>query len=516
MNDPHLWWYVARATGLVAWVLMTLAAVWGVLLATRLLRRAVDSTWLTELHRFLGGAAMLLIALHLTALHLDGWARFTPRELFVPFASRYRPMPVALGIVALYLFVAVYLSSLVRHRLPRLLWKAIHVTSYLGSLLVALHAGLSGTDAGRWWYLSAAAMLVALTAAAGVLRLVMSSQPEPAPIVRASPAGAPRLPAAPQPTTRRAAGGTPDPIRVVVAAARPAAEGVRHLVLVRPDGGELPEWAPGAHVTLVLPSGDTRQYSLCGDPADRDRYEIAVLREPASRGGSEWLHTAVAPGDRLDIWPPANHFPLAAAASYLFVAGGIGITPIRAMIESLPARRDWRLLYLGRSRRSMAFLPELLAAAPDRVYAYPRDEHAERLDVAAAVAAMPGEVYCCGPSALVDTVIGARPAGAVHFERFTPRERVGVPRTALEVSCVRSGRDLVVPPDATVLEALEANAIPVVASCRRGVCGSCEVGVLGGVPEHLDSVMEDELKDELAVMYPCVSRAETPRLVLDL
>ncbi len=516
MNDPHLWWYVARAAGLIAWALMTLAALWGVLLATSILRRVADSAWLTEIHRYLGGTALLLVGFHMAALYLDGWARFSVRELLVPMAARYRPLPVALGIVALYLTVAVYLSSLVRDRLPRVVWKGIHVTSYAGSLLVALHAGLSGTDAGRWWYLSTAAVLVALTASAGVLRLVMSSQAEAAPIRRTGTVVAP-----PEPAPVPVPGGTvavavADTIGVVVLAARPAADGVRHLLLARPDGGELPEWAPGAHITLVLPGGTTRQYSLCGDPADRDRYEVAVLRDPASRGGSEWLHTTLAVGDRLEIWPPANHFPLAPAARYLFVAGGIGITPIRAMIGSLPARREWRLLYLGRSRSSMAFLPELLAAAPDRVYAYARDEHAERFDVAAAVATVPGEVYCCGPADLVDAVVDALPAGAAHVERFTPRQRTGAPRTPVEVSCARSGLDLVVPPEVSVLEALEARGVPVVASCRNGVCGSCELGVLGGVPEHLDSVMDDELKDELAVMYPCVSRAETRRLVLDV
>jgi len=186
------------------------------------------------------------------------------------------------------------------------------------------------------------------------------------------------------------------------------------------------------------------------------------------------------------------------------------------MIESLPARRDWWLLYLGRSRSSMAYLPELLERYPQQLLVYARDEYADRLDLASAVRRLSGEVYACGPQSLIDAVRSASDPDHFHAEHFAPVARPPAIAAPLEIECSRSGVRLTVPPDRSVLEVLEENRIPMVASCRRGVCGSCETRVVAGVPQHRDSVLDDAEKDELGVMFPCVSRAAGAGLVLDL
>ncbi|MEO7720422.1 MAG: 2Fe-2S iron-sulfur cluster-binding protein [Pseudolysinimonas sp.] len=550
MNDPHIWWYVTRSSAILAWILMTLSVVWGILLSTRVFRKVDSPGHLQDLHRYLGSLGLVMIAVHMVSLMLDGWLHFTPGQLLIPGHSFYRAVPVALGIVAFYLIVVVYGSSLLRDRLPPRFWKFLHYFNYVAVLLVAFHAGLSGTDAGRWWYLSISVVIISLTATAIVVRLVLGGKAPPVAAPAASgtgvavadgprvspsvvPFGAPprREPVEPFWANRAPLAntavldapprieppGTPaGVITMVVAGVAALADGVRGVRLVPLGGEELPSWEPGAHLTLQLPNGDTRQYSLCGDPAERSYFEIAVLRDPDSRGGSIWLHEVLRPGMTVSVWEPRNHFPLVHAPEYVFVAGGIGITPIRSMIESLPARRDWRLVYLGRSRSTMAYLPELLEQYPGQVLVYARDEHPERLAVDQLVRQMSGEVYCCGPEGLIDAVRSASDPKHFHAEHFVPVARPPMIAGRLEIECSRSGVELTVPPDRSVLEVLEENRIPVVASCRRGVCGSCETRVLAGTPEHRDSVIDDAEKDELGVMFPCVSRGVSSRLVLDL
>ncbi len=521
MNDPQLWWYVTRASALIAWVLLTLSVVWGVLLSTRILRKVDDAGRLQDLHRFLGSLALIMIGLHLVSLVLDPWAHFSAADLFLPLESAYRPIPVAIGIIALYLLLVAYGSSLLRNRLPPRFWKGLHYANYAAVLGTSFHAGLAGTDSGRWWYLSLAVTLISLTAVAVVVRLVLSSRVEPAAKAAAKVSGPAattdtRLPSEPrEPTAARTPGLRP----MVVIDVTDIAEGVRRIRLAPLGGGPVPDWEPGGHLTLELPNGLGRQYSLCGDPAEHRFLEIAVLRDPGSRGGSAWIHDALTVGMTIPIREPENHFRLAPAAHYVFVAGGIGITPLRAMIDALPARREWTLLYLGRRRDTMAYLPELLAEHPDRVFAYARDEHEERLDVAGALQLLlnpESQVYCCGPEELIDAVRAVSPTGRFHAEHFVPVARPEVTPTALTVDCVRSGVSVTVGPEVSVLAALEARGIPVVASCRRGVCGSCELRVVDGVPQHLDSVLDDAEKDEIGVMYPCVSRALGDRLALDV
>jgi ferredoxin-NADP reductase len=210
-----------------------------------------------------------------------------------------------------------------------------------------------------------------------------------------------------------------DALELVVSQLVREAEGVVSLVLADPAGRDLPSWEPGAHLDLCLP-GVTRQYSLCGDPQDRSRYRLGVLLEPASRGGSKFVHETLCAEHPVTVRPPRNHFALTDAPDYLFIAGGIGITPILPMIaQAQRAGRPWRLVYGGRTRGSMAFVEEL-AAYGDNVQIRPQDEFG-LLDLATLLAE-PGEthVYCCGPEPLlaaVEAQCESWPAGRLHVER---------------------------------------------------------------------------------------------------
>lgn len=296
------------------------------------------------------------------------------------------------------------------------------------------------------------------------------------------------------------------------------ATGVMTIELVDAEGGLLPEWTPGAHIDLGFPDV-IRQYSLCGDPADRLRYVVAVLREPASRGGSEYVHAELRPGDVVEVGGPRNHFALEQAKRYLFIAGGIGITPIVPMIRAAAAAdAEWRLVYGGRSRDSMA-LRDQLERYGDNVTLQPEDESG-RLDVAELLATpIDGvAIYCCGPSGLIEAVASAAQhwlEGALHVERFTAKDLSGLDSEPISLKCVKSDVEMTVAADESVLDALESAGIGVPNACREGVCGSCEIAVLAGVPEHRDSY-RTPTDDDVTSMAVCVSRARTPELVLDI
>jgi ferredoxin-NADP reductase len=295
------------------------------------------------------------------------------------------------------------------------------------------------------------------------------------------------------------------------------ADGVALLTLRPPDGGPAPSWEPGAHIDVVVAPGLTRQYSLCGDPADRSALRIAVLREDTGRGGSRAVHDDLGEGDLLTVDGPRNNFPLVPADRYLFVAGGIGITPLLPMIAAAQARgADWRLAYGGRTRDAMAFRAELCASYGDRVTVFPQDETG-LLDLDALLGGPPPgtEVYCCGPEPLLAAVEERCPAASLHVERFTPVADTG-PRAAFEIDLAVSGRTLAVPPGRSILETVEGAGIRVLSSCREGTCGTCETAVLEGVPDHRDVLLTDEERAACDTMMICVSRSRTPRLVLDL
>jgi ferredoxin-NADP reductase len=310
-------------------------------------------------------------------------------------------------------------------------------------------------------------------------------------------------------------------VSLLVVAKTPEADGVVSLTLARADGGRLPDWTPGAHIDVVLPTGITRQYSLCGDRFDAHTYRVAVLRERDGRGGSAFVHDVLAPGDVVGVGGPRNHFPLVPSASYLFVAGGIGITPLLPMIHQADMLgTDWRLLYGGRTRRSMAFRDEL-AAYRDRVQVVPQDEHG-LLDLATFLGEpRPGvKVYCCGPAPLLaamERACGAWPPYTLHLERFVPTERGAPARSGpFEVELARSGLVVDVQPGDSVLDAVRAAGVEVLSSCRQGTCGTCETTVLAGRPDHRDSILADHERAAGDCMFPCVSRSCDDRLVLDL
>ncbi|UZG55086.1 PDR/VanB family oxidoreductase [Rhodococcus opacus] len=307
-----------------------------------------------------------------------------------------------------------------------------------------------------------------------------------------------------------------------VVAKEPAAKGVVSLTLTHPHGRRLPDWTPGAHIDLVLPNGETRQYSLCGDRWDAYRYRLGILREPAGRGGSAYIHNELAVGDTIGVGGPRNNFALAPAPKYLFIAGGIGITPLIPMLAQADLMGlDWQLLYGGRTRSSMAFLDEL-AAYGDRVVIAPSDE-VGLLDLRTWLTnaeAHETKVYVCGPGALlslVEELCIDWPPGKLRTERFVPKQQ-GAPvrSTAFNVELARSGLTVTVNPETSILDAVRSAGVNVLSSCREGTCGTCETTVISGTPDHRDSILDDDERTVDDCMFICVSRSRTDHLVLDL
>lgn len=317
---------------------------------------------------------------------------------------------------------------------------------------------------------------------------------------------------------------------LVVVGRTELADGVLALDLASPNGRDLPEWTAGAHIDLILPTelpGEPmeRQYSLCGDPGDRSRWRVAVLREDDGRGGSVRVHERTEVGQRLRVRGPRNHFAFVPTpgTNYRFIAGGIGITPLRGMVATAEAAgARWHLDYSGRSRATMAFVDELVDAYPDRVRVHAADEGG-RLDIAAlAAGAADTVVYACGPARLIDaleTGLGERPDGTFLVERFEAKE-FGEPiwTEPFDVELVQSGDIVTVQPEQSILDAIREQSPDtlLLSSCRRGTCGTCEVPVLEGIVEHRDSVLTPFEQADGAVMMVCVSRAACPLLVLDL
>lgn len=309
-------------------------------------------------------------------------------------------------------------------------------------------------------------------------------------------------------------------LSLTVAGRRRVADQVIALDLRDPAGAALPAWTPGAHLDLILPSGLERQFSLCGDPADTTAWRIAVLKETAGRGGSQEVHGTLTEGSPIRVRGPRNHFPLEPASRYIFIAGGIGITPILPMLAAAQAAgRPWTLDYGGRTGASMAFSQELVARYGGQVRLWPQDQTG-LLDLPAILGRpAPGTlVYCCGPGPLLDAAQRygqAWPTGTLHTERFTPQQE-SAPSEAFEVELAQAGLTLAVPPGRSILETVQDAGVQVLFSCTEGTCGTCETAVLDGIPEHRDSVLSGAERAAADTMMICVSRAVTPRLVLDL
>jgi cytochrome P450/ferredoxin-NADP reductase len=308
---------------------------------------------------------------------------------------------------------------------------------------------------------------------------------------------------------------------VRVDAMTPVAEDVLALTLRHADGLALPRWEPGAHVDLILGEAATRQYSLCGDVNDPHAWRLGVLRDPNGSGGSLYVHDRLRAGDTVRVRGPRNNFPLVPAPRYLFIAGGIGITPILPMIAAAEAAgAEWELVYGGRQRASMAFVDEL-ARYGDKVSIRPQEETGLLdLDGLLGTPRNDTKVYCCGPEPLLAAVEArctAWPKRSLHVERFVAKPLTEPVRTeAFEIELKQSGITLTVPPDKSILSVVEEAGVGVLSSCAEGTCGTCETRVLDGVPDHRDSVLDDDERQANDCMMICVSRACTPRLVLDI
>lgn len=305
---------------------------------------------------------------------------------------------------------------------------------------------------------------------------------------------------------------------VLVRAVRLESEGVLSFVLEACDGQPLPAFEPGAHIDLHLPMG-VRQYSLIND-GRAGVYEIAVGLDRAGRGGSAWLHKELRPGMVLKASPPRNTFPLDDAAPYTALfAGGVGVTPIRAMAVRLAALgRPFSLLYAARSKASAAFAAELAGLKGARLHF--DAEAGGPADLAAAIAAVPAgaKLYCCGPTSMIEAFTAAtagRPAELVSVERFGAAPIQGEAGSFV-VELARSGRSIEVGPTETILDALATAGIAAPSSCRNGVCGTCETTVLAGQPDHRDMILSEAERAAGGSMMICCSRAKSPRLTLDL
>jgi len=315
-------------------------------------------------------------------------------------------------------------------------------------------------------------------------------------------------------------------MELLVTGLRLEAEGVLGVELRDPADAPLPAFVPGAHVDVAFPNGCTRQYSIASAAGDASRYWLGIGLAPASRGGSRYAHERLRLGDRLQVGAPRALFQLeTAAAGHLFIAGGIGITPILSMIRwCIDHQRPWRLLYCVRSRRHAAYL-ETLAPHAERCRLHADDEQGGPADLAASLRELPvgWHVYCCGPGAMMDAVAAGVPAPAVHFERFAaPAARgeagdgAGQVDGAFEVALARQGGRFTVPAGQSILSVLEGHGLCLPSSCREGLCRSCEVPLLAGQAEHRDYVLSEAEREANRSILICVSRARGGELVLDL
>lgn len=523
MSDPQFWWFVSRISALVAWGLMSFSVVWGVLLASRVFRGLDNPAWLKDLHKYLSTLTVLLAGVHAGALTLDPFVKFDIADLLIPGVATYEGateqinIALAIGVVSMWVLSIVYLTSLLMDKIPRALWKAIHYSSYAVFFAIGIHAAFAGTDVGTWWYAAISIFVISMGMFALIMRFAVISLRDKratkdkeldAIRARAQAEREARILDNPDEDSR-------DKRRMIVQRVTRLADDVLGVRLIPVGGGKTAWWDAGAHITLHLPNGMERQYSLCGDATDRMGYDIAVLNTHGTGGGSTWIHENVTAGTVLTVSGPRNHFPLVPSKRYLFIAGGIGITPIRAMIEALPARRDWHLLYLGKTRDGMAFADDMENRYGKRVTLHESAVSA-RLDLAPLLESTNADVFCCGPESLMTEVEERVDKGRAHIERFSPVERVqvGGPKP-VTVTIASTGKHIKVSATESIADALKRSGVPIETSCGRGVCGTCELRVVDGVPAHLDSVSSDDVKNQIGVFYPCVSRAETDEITVD-
>lgn len=295
---------------------------------------------------------------------------------------------------------------------------------------------------------------------------------------------------------------------------------------VDPQHKPLPQFTAGAHIDVHLPDGVIRQYSLCNDPTETHRYVVAVLRDPNGRGGSVAMHDTLRAGMLVTVSAPRNHFELSDdAARYLFIGGGIGITPLMSMIAEVRARgQDFHLVYCTRSPQRTAFLRELqpLIASGHVTLHHDHGDPKQGVDLAALLRdATPGtHVYYCGPNGFLDAIDRAVqhwPKGTTHCERFSAPAGEAIDTSAdtpFEVELKRSGKTFTVPPGQSIVHVMQAHGMDIDVSCEEGYCGTCMTRYLDGEPIHRDSVLDEEDREEFVMI--CCSRAKSKKLVLDI
>ena len=316
-------------------------------------------------------------------------------------------------------------------------------------------------------------------------------------------------------------------LQVRVHAKRIEAAGICSFEFVQASGTPLPAFSAGSHIDIEVPGGLTRQYSLCNDPADSHRYQIAVLLDTNTRGGSSAMHERLKVGDVVTISAPKNHFPLAhEAKKSLLLAGGIGVTPILCMAERLAAMgADFEMHYCARSVDRTAFRDRISQAryAPQVHFHFSDGAAAQKLDIPALLATPePGtHVYVCGPKRFMDAVLDTArargwPEAQLHCEFFAADVAPQAGDESFEVLLASSGRIVVVPKDQSVVHALAAAGVEVQTSCEQGVCGTCITRVLAGTPDHRDLYFTPEEQAANDQFTPCCSRSKSPRLVLDI
>ena len=304
------------------------------------------------------------------------------------------------------------------------------------------------------------------------------------------------------------------------------AEGITSFELARADGAPLPAFSAGSHVDVQIPGGLTRQYSLCNDAIEQHRYRIAVLRDPASRGGSVAMHDAVNEGDVIRISPPKNHFPLQHAPRTLLLAGGIGVTPLLSMAQRLAAiNADFTLHYCTRSAERTAFRQEIGSSAfADKVrFHFDAGPAEQKLDLPAALAGATPEhqLYVCGPAGFITHVVDSAKASGwrseqIHLEYFGAAPQDTASDTGFDVKIASTGKSYTVGAAQNIIQVLKDNGIEILTSCEQGVCGTCITRVLEGEPDHRDMYFTDEEKAKNDQFTPCCSRAKSKTLVLDL
>jgi len=304
------------------------------------------------------------------------------------------------------------------------------------------------------------------------------------------------------------------------------AEDIRSYEFVDPDGRLLPMFTAGAHLDIELGNGIARQYSISSDPRDVDRYVVAVLREPESRGGSVYMHDSVKEGDTLTVHPPRNNFPLAEGAKHhILLAGGIGVTPMMAMARDLAARGEsFEMHYCTRTPAKTAFKDDIAASDfADKVhFHHDNGNPADGLDIRGLLKDVRdgAHVYYCGPTGFMHACEEASehwPRGTVHMEFFSVDESVDHGESeAFQIKIKSSGEVFDVPADKSIVDVLRANGYDVETMCEEGICGTCATVLIEGEPDHRDFVLDDEEKARGEFIMVCCSRSKSPMLTLDL